>query len=464
MKLANKSNNKILSLVLAIIASAAPTSVTAAEISGLTGGSLNKLPTVKLPVTRKINNLRAKSPFPKLDAVAKENARLESIAKDPLTFLPQTLAIVDRLGNQVLNEVIVEHGYRAIEREWLLLVDQDEMLQLKKLKIEIISQKQYASLGLHIVRFKVQGHLDSREALGQMLPASLLSKLARNHVYFPQTETSNLSPSQAVDNAISQSMPISSSNPKSKNASCSADLKIGMIDTDIQLNHPGLVDQNIIAKNFISQDLNLPKGHGTVIAGVLKANSKKVQGLLPNAKLYAASVFYSRNDYSQGATLVHLIEALEWLSNAQVKVINMSLTGPHNQVLQSVIQAAHNQKIAIVAAAGNQGPAAPALYPAAYPSVLAVSAVDQTKQIYRWANQGKYIDFVALGVAVPALSANGAYSIESGTSLAAPVVTAALACELYQSDFETAVNNLTRIAGDLGETGHDPVFGYGLIE
>ncbi|MGD9662374.1 MAG: S8 family serine peptidase, partial [Porticoccaceae bacterium] len=186
--------------------------------------------------------------------------------------------------------------------------------------------------------------------------------------------------------------------------------------------------------------------------------------LVPNATLYAAAIFYGRDAYSQGATLDAMLAALQWLAEEQVPVINMSLAGPPNTLLERAVVALSGQQIQIVAAAGNEGPAAPPLYPAAYPEVVAVTAVDETGKIYRWANRGKHVDFAARGVGVLTARGQQEYGLESGTSMAAALVSARLACAQATSDnVAEALEILIRATEDLGEPGHDSVFGHGLL-
>jgi subtilisin family serine protease len=186
--------------------------------------------------------------------------------------------------------------------------------------------------------------------------------------------------------------------------------------------------------------------------------------------LYSAEVFYRQSDYAQGATLNAMIAAINWLIENNVKVINMSLAGPDNAILNAVINAAHGQGAFIVAAAGNEGPAAAAVFPAGYDDVIAVSAIDHLRQPYRWSNRGAYIDYAALGVDVLTAQSRHSTGLESGTSLAAPVVSAALACLLASIkdapglDRSTLLSRLADTAIDLGPKGKDPIFGVGLIE
>ncbi|PHQ70486.1 MAG: hypothetical protein COB97_04800 [Paracoccus sp.] len=122
--------------------------------------------------------------------------------------------------------------------------------------------------------------------------------------------------------------------------------------------------------------------------------------------------------------------------------------------------------ILLIAAAGNTGPAAPPAYPAAYPRVVAVTAIDRRGQVYRRAARGEHIDLAAPGVDVwTAASISGART-KTGTSYAAPFVTAAAALML-QADPTIGNGRLRKRllegARDLGAKGRDPIFGAGLV-
>ena len=145
-------------------------------------------------------------------------------------------------------------------------------------------------------------------------------------------------------------------------------------------------------------------------------------------------------------------------------MINISLTGPDNRLLKTAIERLDERGIGLVAAVGNEGPAAPPLYPAAYGPVIGVTAVNASGELYRWANQGEQVLFAAPGVAVPVAKPEGGMALDSGTSLAAPVVTSALACELNRVDLSGAIQALKSNARDLGEPGRDTRFGHGLLD
>lgn len=245
---------------------------------------------------------------------------------------------------------------------------------------------------------------------------------------------------------------------------CVQPMKVGMIDTAINPNHPSLINATIERQSFVHDTLSEPLGHGTSIASLLVGNSADYQGVIANAHLFAASVFYQRDAYSQGASTESLVNALDWLVGHQVSVINMSLAGPDDPLLAFAIDALSNTKTVIVAAVGNAGPASKPLYPAAYPHTVAVTAIDDQQAIYRWAVQGEHVDIAAAGVAVNVARASGGFARESGTSLAAPIVSGFLACYLAATTEPWSLETvLADYSVDLGEPGKDPVFGVGRL-
>ena len=122
--------------------------------------------------------------------------------------------------------------------------------------------------------------------------------------------------------------------------------------------------------------------------------------------------------------------------------------------------------IIITAAVGNAGPSAGPRFPAGYGPVIAVTAVDGDAQVYRRAVSGPHVDLAAPGVNVWTAASISGGRPKTGTSFAAPFVTAALALMRGQNPNLTgaeAVAALARDARDLGAKGRDKVFGHGLI-
>ena len=161
-----------------------------------------------------------------------------------------------------------------------------------------------------------------------------------------------------------------------------------------------------------------------------------------------------------------LIKALDQAISAQLPIINMSVGGPPAPLLQRLIQQAAKQGTLIVAAAGNGGPQARPVYPAAWPETLAVTAVDPNRQLYPRANRGRYIRLAAPGVDLITAAPAQGQPIVSGTSMAAAHVSgiAALLLEARPDTEPYALAKLLeRHSQDLGAPGVDEQFGSGLV-
>jgi minor extracellular protease Epr len=366
-----------------------------------------------------------------------------------LAKLPDRLPIRTPDGKTAFVEVKVEGGWRALQREWIATLDAGQLARLQALQVDILESTRFEQLELTLVRFRVPKELDSITRLQQALPGVDL-QLDRNHVYS----------TQAVANT-------NEDGGDAAHSVCPEPVKVGIIDTSLKLDHPAFKaaagSQRIVARYFLQDDLREPDNHGTAVASLLIGQGDQLQPLLPAARLYAASVFYARKDFAEGASLMSLVRALDWLLGEKVSLINMSLAGPDNRILASAVAKTLASGTAIVAAVGNEGPAAPPLFPAAYPGVIAVTAVDSKSKIYRWANRGDQVYFAAPGVNIISARSDGDYGRESGTSMAAPVVAAFLACEMHQHKRDEALALLSNKAKDLGEPGRDQVFGVGLL-
>ncbi|MFQ3207290.1 MAG: minor extracellular protease Epr [Glaciecola sp.] len=412
--------------------------------------------TVRLPLNKKLSErLINDSLMPPI----------ESLVTSPLNSLPDTLPIGGDILNPAWTEVKVEDNWRAIKNQWIVLADKSTKDKLTSLGASIESDRSYAGLKLSLLRFTVPDNLNSKQALAFYLPEPVVETLDRNHVYQAQSAL-NIAQTISQPNAEKQS----EAQPNQRllgGPFCADNLRIGMVDSAVQQSHPAFNDVKITAKSFLSGNVKSPTLHGTAVASVLLGKIDNQTALLTGAHLYSAEVFYRQSDYAQGATLNAMIEAINWLIEEHVNVINMSLAGPDNAILKAVINAALEKGVFIVAAAGNEGPAAAAVFPAGYEDVIAVSAIDQNQQPYRWSNQGSHIDYAALGVNVLTAQSQDRTGRESGTSMAAPVVSAALACTLASIPEFNRIAILSALAAkaiDLGPVGKDPIFGLGAIQ
>ena len=201
---------------------------------------------------------------------------------------------------------------------------------------------------------------------------------------------------------------------------------VAVIDTAIEAAHPELA--GTIAGEFdaVGEGLAAPEPHGTQIAGILAAHAE-LTGVAPEAKLLSVRAFRSGKKSPAQSTSLQLLKGIDWAFDAGAKVMNMSFTGPVDPLLERIIKAAADKGVIFVAAAGNNGPNVPPVYPAAYPEVIAVTATDEEDRPYGKANHGDYICIAAPGVDIIAPSLKGTYVLSSGTSMAAAHVTGVVA-------------------------------------
>ncbi len=242
-------------------------------------------------------------------------------------------------------------------------------------------------------------------------------------------------------------------------------MTIGLVDTAINPGHAAFDGKVEVVR---LSDGELPESgrqHGTAVAALLVGSAdSRTPGLLPSAKLIAVDAFHRATRQDDRADVYDIVRALDLLAGRKVDVMNLSLSGPANAVLERLVHKIGDQ-IAVVAAAGNQGPEAQPVYPAAYPEVFAVTAVDWRKRAYRRAGRGEHIDLAAPGVEVWAAASISGARLKTGTSFAAPFVTAAAALA-KSSGMKTVADihdALARSAEDLGDLGKDHIFGWGLL-
>lgn len=248
---------------------------------------------------------------------------------------------------------------------------------------------------------------------------------------------------------------------------CTAPVRIGLIDTAINAEHLAFAGGRIETIRLGTGDLpESARQHGTAVAALLVGSAEsRTPGLVPGGELIAVDAF-QRTGNDDRSAVYDLVRAIDLLAGKGVRVINMSLTGPANLLLERTVELAAQRDIVLVAAAGNGGPRAAPLYPGAYEEVIAVTAIDRRKNAYRRAGAGDHIDIAAPGVQVWTVASVKGASSKTGTSFAAPFVTAAAAMikaanpQLKADEVEAL---LRQSAEDLGKPGKDPVFGWGLL-
>ncbi|MFN7053584.1 MAG: S8 family serine peptidase, partial [Gemmobacter sp.] len=207
--------------------------------------------------------------------------------------------------------------------------------------------------------------------------------------------------------------------------------------------------------------------HGTAVVSLLAGNPRsRVPGLIPEAQILAVDVFSSAGQ-DERADVVALLRGLDALAARDVRIVNLSLAGPANTLLESALARLRAERgMIFVAAAGNGGPEAAPAYPAAYAGVLAITAVDQRGRPYRQAQRGPHLDAAAPGVNLLAATSVRGAAAKSGTSFATPFATAALALYLSRdpaAPVEAVEQRLLSQLRDIGAAGADDIHGGGLL-
>ncbi|MEX0956618.1 MAG: S8 family serine peptidase [Rhizobiaceae bacterium] len=239
---------------------------------------------------------------------------------------------------------------------------------------------------------------------------------------------------------------------------------VAVIDSQIDGAHPEFAGTQIEMLDATGEDAGDADAHGTSIAGVIAAQGT-LTGIAPKVRLVGIRAFLPNADGSARSTTWRIASALDAAWRAQARVVNMSFAGPEDPLVGDAIAGVARRGMIGIAAAGNDGPGARPLYPAAYPGVIAVTAVDKDDLVYDHANRGDYIALAAPGVDILAPVPGNGYNITSGTSLAAAHVSGLAALLLSRAPGLTAddvAGILSSSAADLGEPGLDAVFGAGL--
>jgi subtilisin family serine protease len=239
--------------------------------------------------------------------------------------------------------------------------------------------------------------------------------------------------------------------------------RVGLIDGGVDTSHDVFRDIVIHQHGCATGGGTVPAAHGTAVASLMIGRSPQFHGAAPGSELYAADVYCG---LPTGGAVDAVSDALAWMVREHVPVINVSLVGPPNSMLENVVRLVTARGHLVVAAVGNDGPAAPPLYPASYPDVVGVTAVDARQRVLLEACRGKQVKFSAPGADMSAANPAQSYAAVRGTSFASPIVAGLLAETLRSPDkvaAQQAVSDLAAHAIDLGAPGPDPVYGFGLV-
>jgi subtilisin family serine protease len=385
----------------------------------------------------------------------RKNERSGNPAKAYAGFSEQKNTLVER----EFDETMDENGDFIIADEILILADAEGDIELDAAQLSQQEVIYLEGLGMYLARVRVKDPAQIANQLKSVTRTLKNGFADANHIYATDGSTSISANKAAQPGALADRLGLAPDG--------GSGLRIGLIDTDIDRTHAAFASANIRAEDFVPYKSVRPKNHGTAIAAILVGDQPSIfKGLSPSTQLYAAGVFAQNSAGSPVATAESLVRAIDWMVREKISFINMSLSGPANGLLEVAINRAAERGTYVIAAVGNAGPNAKPLFPAAYPVVVAVTAVDKNTRVFLRANRGRHVDFAAPGVDVICANAGGGYIQKTGTSIAAPFVATILA-QMAGSHRDLSpmqiIHRLEMSATDLGKPGYDPVYGHGLI-
>ena len=384
------------------------------------GAAAQLLPPVNVPVVGPVAVPNVPVAGPAIQAILQQpetrqviNPTLNSVRGLPEGIAQSGATTLLELRRLRLRELIRSHrnqlendgNGQPVARGRLVAIDPDiGSLQLAaRAGFAVISDEHHAELGIRAVHLRVPRGLSARDALRRLRSAAPRIDADFDHVFEP---------------AGGALLPVAGALAA---AQAGGGRKIGMIDGGVA-SHPSLAGAAIEQNGFSGNPQ--PTGHGTAVASLIVGNQGPFRGAARGSSLLVADI-YGGSRAAGSATAA--VRALSWLASHRPAVINISLVGPSNRLLARAVNAVQARGIQLVAAVGNDGPAAPPQYPASYAGVLAVTGVDARGRALPEAGRASHIDFAAPGADMAAALPGEGYAKVRGTSFAAPLAAARLA-------------------------------------
>jgi subtilisin family serine protease len=335
---------------------------------------------------------------------------------------------IERLVRRNRDTIELDSQGAPARRGELLLLDPDPaaLAAAQAAGFAPAGREELGSLGLAVVRLTLPRGVSLTEGEALLRRAVPGAEIAPDSLHF-QSGGSVLPVLQA---ASASAAPIA--------------IPVGVID-----GAPG-VGQTVTAMRGFARGAPAASNHGSAVTSLLAAAGASDVRV---ADIYGTD--------PAGGNALALIRALDWLAGGGARVISISLGGPNNAAVAKAIAAVQRRGVVVVAAVGNDGPAAPPAYPASYPGVLAVTGVDGRGRALIEAGRASHLDYAAPGADIAARGRSGKWSRVRGTSYAVPLVAARVASALQRrGNWRTL---LDREAEDLGPPGADAQYGRGLL-
>ena len=246
------------------------------------------------------------------------------------------------------------------------------------------------------------------------------------------------------------------------------DVNVAVLDTGIDSDHEDFCSDkipygwNAFNETIWTED---DHGHGTRCSGIIGAcfnNGVGIAGVAPDCKIIPIKVLDENNTGSIWTISKGIIFATYY---GHARIISMSFVSPYSYLLEDACRITYEMGSVLVAASGNSYENE-IYYPAKFPTVIAVGAIDENKEKCDFSNYGPELDFVAPGINIITTSFNNTYSYFTGTSASTAYVSGiiALLYEVYPfKSPEYYKNKLICSIQDLPPEGWDEKTGYGLI-
>ncbi|MBX7484073.1 S8 family serine peptidase [Qipengyuania qiaonensis] len=356
------------------------------------------------------------------------NQSLDRAGQTARELARERLRTIDRLVRRNRDTIALDtHGEPARKGELLVLeADSDQIASAREAGFSVMETIEVAELGMSVTRLRVPAGVDTADAerrLGELLPSATISA---DNLHFQ------------AGSAGGVPLAVAAAGSKSHGAA------VGMID-----GAPGSSVHVTETRGF-AQGAPYPSNHGSAVASLLATQHA---GTIRVADVYGTD--------KAGGNALAITRGLAWLVGAGSKVVTISLVGPKNPVLERAIAAVRRRGVVVVAAVGNDGPAAPPAYPASYDGVVAVTAVDGKHRALIEAGRALHLDYAAPGADIRGLNAKGKRMALRGTSFATPLVAARLANAIGGGrNWRDALDGE---AEDLGDKGIDLIYGRGLV-
>ena len=249
-----------------------------------------------------------------------------------------------------------------------------------------------------------------------------------------------------------------------------AGITVGVLDTGCDYTHPDLAANYAGGYDFVNNDAYPmdDAGHGTHVSGTIAAvkNGLGVVGVAPEVSLYCLKILDAggRGDFSDA------VAAIDWAVAKGLQVTNHSYSSSRNPgtATKTAFENAAAAGMISVASAGNSGTASgkgnTVAYPARYETVIAVAAVDAADARADFSSTGGAVELAAPGVLINSTVPGGSWATNSGTSMASPHVAGVAALILGDGTPAASVRALLQTtADDLGGSGRDNLYGFGLV-